>query len=239
MNVTLDTTYRSKLPEIMDDFEMEGAELRETLDKIASINRLLGGNRLTLSGVKELIADLPKDRTIRILDAGCGNGDMLRELSDWAFHNDRNFELTGIDANADAIAHARELSESFADIQYRCVDFLSDASEMPQYDIIICTLTLHHFSDAEILTLMDRFSKSAKTGIVVNDLQRSALAFRLFQLVCFVFRLPKMPRYDGLVSILRGFKRSELRNFSQKSDFNQYSIRWKWAFRYQWIIRLS
>jgi 2-polyprenyl-3-methyl-5-hydroxy-6-metoxy-1,4-benzoquinol methylase len=48
----------------------------------------LGGNKLTLLGVKELIADNPKTAEITIVDVGCGNGDMLRTLADYGLqHN--------------------------------------------------------------------------------------------------------------------------------------------------------
>jgi hypothetical protein len=46
-----------------------------------------------------------------------------------------------------------------------------------------------------------------------------------------------MSREDGLVSILRGFKKDELIRFSEKLNLTNYKIQWKWAFRYQWIIR--
>jgi len=46
-----------------------------------------------------------------------------------------------------------------------------------------------------------------------------------------------MSREDGLTSILRGFKKEELVNFSKKLKLNNYIFQWKWAFRYQWIIR--
>jgi hypothetical protein len=71
---------------------------------------------------------------------------------------------------------------------------------------------------------------------VINDLHRSALAYRLFQGLCFVFQLNSMSREDGLTSILRGFKKEDLIAFSEKLKFNNYTIQWKWAFRYQWII---
>jgi hypothetical protein len=41
----VDTKYRSNEEEIMDDLDMEGGLLIDTLDKIASINKWLGGNR--------------------------------------------------------------------------------------------------------------------------------------------------------------------------------------------------
>jgi hypothetical protein len=49
--------------------------------------------------------------------------------------------------------------------------------------------------------------------------------------------LNEMSREDGLTSILRGFKKEELIRFSENLHFSNYKIQWKWAFRYQWIIR--
>jgi hypothetical protein len=66
---------------------------------------------------------------------------------------------------------------------------------------------------------------------MINDLHRQ-VAYRLFQGLCFVFQLNDMSREDGLIS--RALK--ELIEFSKKLNFKNYTIHWKWAFRYQWII---
>jgi len=232
----INTKYRSNAPEIMDDFAMEGEILRDALDKIAKINQLLGGNQLTLQGVQELIAKIPNKTEITIVDAGCGNGDMLRNLADYGIKNNFNFRLIGIDANNFTINHAQNLSKKYSNISYRCEDIFNEVFAELKYDIVLCTLTLHHFKEDEILQLMTVFNDNSRIGIVINDLQRSTLAYRLFQALCFVFRLNAMSREDGLVSILRGFKKKELVNFSKKLKFNNYKIQWKWAFRYQWIV---
>ena len=78
----LNTKFRTDKDEEMDDFSMKGEILRDALDKIAKINQLLGGNRLTLCGVQKLIRTISKNEIITILDVGCGNGDMLRKLAD-------------------------------------------------------------------------------------------------------------------------------------------------------------
>lgn len=232
----IDTTHRTDLPEIMDDFSMNGNGLRVALDKIARINQLLGGNKLTLRGLQELIAPIDAGQKLTIVDLGCGNGDMLRLIADWGENNDRQFELIGIDANAYTIDYARELSVHYPNISYQCADIFSEPVAAATYDIALFTLTLHHFKNEEIDLLLRTFNKNTRIGVVVNDLHRSSVAYRLFQALCFVFRLNAISRNDGLISILRGFKRKELVSLSEKLNYKNYSIHWKWAFRYQWIL---
>ncbi|OXA89967.1 methyltransferase domain-containing protein [Flavobacterium hercynium] len=234
--MALNTTFRTQETEIMDDFMLEGEELRLALDQIASINQFLGGNTITLGGIKKLLKKTNVSQPIIIVDVGCGNGDMLRMLADYGTKNNLNFKLIGIDANAFTINYAKRLSENFPNIEYQCIDIFSEEFSALKFDIVLCTLTLHHFSNEEILNLITTFNKNASLGVVINDLERSKLAYRLFQLVCIVFNLNKMSREDGQVSILRGFKRQELEEFSKKINLKKYTINWKWAFRYQWII---
>ena len=233
----INTKIRTDNPEIMDDFAMEGEILREALDKIAKINQLLGGNKLTLQGVQTLIKDCYKKKQITIVDVGCGNGDMLRKLADFAIKNQYHFNLIGIDANKFTINYAQKLSEKYSNINYICEDIFNKQFSEIKYDIVLCTLTLHHFKNEQIERLLDVFYTNSKIGIVINDLQRSAISYRLFQLLCFVFKMEEMPKKDGLTSILRGFKKQDLANFSEKINFKKYTVHLKWAFRYQWIIK--
>ncbi|WP_417429216.1 methyltransferase domain-containing protein [Halpernia sp.] len=235
--MALNTTYRTDLEESMDDFSMDNQGLVTALDDIAKINQLLGGNSVTLNGVKCLLKNVPKNTEITILDFGCGSGDMVRMLSDFAKKQNLNFKLIGIDANQATIRHAENCSKNYKNITYLAEDiFLYDFSKI-NIDIALITLTLHHFKDDEILKILKKIFNLVKKGIVVNDLQRSKLAYRLFQIIIFIFRLERMTANDGLISILRGFKKPDLELFSQKLNLKNYSIKWKWAFRFQWIIK--
>ncbi|MDD2986441.1 methyltransferase domain-containing protein [Flavobacterium sp.] len=233
--MSIQTKYRTEEEEIMDDFTLEGKELQDALDKIASINKMLGGNKLTLQGVEKLLSLKPKT-IITIVDVGCGNGDMLRTLADFAIKNQLKVNLIGIDANAFTINYAQKLSKNYPMISYQNEDVFSKVFSEINYDIVLCTLTLHHFKNEQIEYLINLFSKQSRIGVVINDLHRSAIAYRLFQLICYLFGLNEMSRKDGLVSILRGFKKNELLNFSEKINVSKQNIQWKWAFRYQWII---
>jgi len=235
--MALNTTYRrTDLEESMDDFSMDNESLVIALDDIARINQLLGGNSVTLEGVKKLIEDFPKDQTITIMDFGCGGGDMLRMLAKFGQENGLKFNLIGIDANEATIRHAEKCSAEFENISYLAEDIFEYDFSKYKIDIALITLTLHHFKDEGILKIVNVILNLVTKGIVVNDLHRSKLAYRLFQMIIFIFRLKKMTADDGLISILRGFKREDLEKYSRNLQLKKYSIKWKWAFRYQWII---
>ncbi|MFY8111289.1 MAG: methyltransferase domain-containing protein, partial [Flavobacterium sp.] len=163
-------------------------------------------------------------------------GDMLRTLAQYAQKSGLVVELIGIDANRFTVNHAQQLSAAYENISFRCEDIFDTSFKEVKADLFLCTLTLHHFKNEEIEYLLPLFYRNSRLGIVINDLQRSGLAYRLFQLLCVVFRLNTMSREDGLISILRGFTKEELIRFSNQMNFNKWSIRWRWAFRYQWII---
>jgi 2-polyprenyl-3-methyl-5-hydroxy-6-metoxy-1,4-benzoquinol methylase len=231
----INTKNRSEAIEIMDDFDMKGDVLQKTLDQIASINQFLGGNKITIQGVEKLI-NKRKNRKITIIDVGCGNGDILRELSSLAQKKGYIFELIGIDANQFSIDYAIKLSEKYPNITYQCLDIFEDKFLNLKCDILVCTLTLHHFKNDEILKLMKLFYNNSSIGVLINDLHRNMLAYRLFQALSNVFNLNHMSKQDGLISILKGFKKQEIITFCKQLNFQQYVINWRWAFRYEWII---
>ncbi len=228
------TKYRSSQREIMDDFTLEGVHLRENLDILATINKWLGGNHITLNGIKKLIESTSKEKKLRIVDLGCGNGDMLRRISKLGDTLGYSFELVGIDANKDSINYAKELSEGYENITYLQLNIFSEEFKAYEYDIALLTLFLHHLSSEEIVDNLKLLKDKAKLGIVVNDLHRNKVAYYLFSIISIFFN-NKIVRNDGLVSILRSFKKSELECFAKELNIKS-DIGWRWAFRYQWIM---
>ena len=235
MNFLVDTSNRSSKKEIMDDLTMKGVLFKDTLDKLGIINRLLGGNKVTIKGLKELLKNQSKTKMITIVDLGCGHGDILRDVAKFGRENNYSFSLLGIDANINAITYAKELSREYTELSFKAIDIFSEDFKKQSYDIVLCTLFLHHFKNNELISFLKTIVKKATIGVVVNDLHRHKLAYYLFKLISF-FVKNKMIREDGLTSILRAFKRKDLENISKQIKV-YFSIQWKWAFRYLWILK--
>lgn len=236
MNRIVDTSKRTDASEIMDDFELQGNELEKTLEDLDNINKWLGGNKITLQGIKKLLKDHPKEDPVHIADVGCGNGSILREIAEWGRTNKYTFRLTGIDANPYAIEIAEKLSKQYPELNFTAENIFSEDFKKKKFDIVLCTLTLHHFKDPQVIETMKNFYRQATIGVVINDLHRSKQAYYLFKAFCFVFIRNKIAKDDGLTSVLRGFKRKELKEFALQIPSEKQEIKWKWAYRYQWVI---
>ena len=170
MSFFVDTSSRSKEIEIMDDFSLKGEILKDTLDKLELTNRLLGGNRVTILGLKKIIKNIPKNNIITIIDLGCGHGDILRDIAKFGKKNKYSFKLIGIDANIAAINYAIELSKNYPEICFKSIDILSKDFKVESYDVVLCTLFLHHFQNKELISFLKKTIQKATIGIVVNDL---------------------------------------------------------------------
>jgi 2-polyprenyl-3-methyl-5-hydroxy-6-metoxy-1,4-benzoquinol methylase len=235
MDFFISTKQRTDKEELMDDFSIGGDLLRDTLDKLENINRWLGGNKVTINGLKSILKHHPKAQEITIVDIGCGHGDILRDVAKFGRKYKFKFKLLGIDANPTAIEYANELSVDYPELSFKTEDIFSQEFQKGKFDVVLATLFLHHFKTPELVSFLDKILQQTKIGVVVNDLHRNKLAYYLFMLLS-IFIKNKMIIEDGLTSVLRGFKRKDLETISSKIKVEP-QIYWKWAFRYLWIMK--
>jgi 2-polyprenyl-3-methyl-5-hydroxy-6-metoxy-1,4-benzoquinol methylase len=228
-----DFSQRALDVEIMDDLNCSGEVVHQTLRELEFINAWLGGNAVTLSGLDTLISD--QHTTLTIADLGCGSGDVLRIIARRFFKN--KLQLTGIDANPHIIAFARKNTHDAPLINYQTLNILFDEFRKQQYDVITATLFLHHFTTKQLVEIFSNLRKQAIVGIVVNDLHRHWLAYHAIKILTRLFSKSAMVKYDAPLSVLRGFTRGELADILKKAGIVQYTLKWKWAFRWQIIIR--
>lgn len=232
----MNISKRSAQQEIMDDFELQGTALKEIFVDLDKVNTWLGGNSISLDGVKKVLKSTCFAQPVTIMDIGCGDGSLLKEVAAYGREKGITLKLLGVDANQHAIEIAREKTKDFPEIEYEAVDVFSETFQERKVDIILCILTLHHFKDKQIVHLLQSFIKMAQLGVVINDLERSKIAYHLFQLFSAVFMKNEIAKKDGLTSILRGFKLNDLVRYGEHLEIRKQELNWRWAFRFQWVL---
>jgi 2-polyprenyl-3-methyl-5-hydroxy-6-metoxy-1,4-benzoquinol methylase len=195
---------RANLVEMMDQ-PCSYEELRACLHDIARVNRLTFANRPTISWMEELVAAHPPSTApLRVVDVGCGDGDMLRRIDAWAAKRGVPVALTGIDLNPDAIRAAREATPQALQIKWIVGDVISNAA-LGEIDVVICSLLTHHLTDPQVVQFLQWTERRARCGWFVNDLHRKAVPYHLFRLWAWFTNWHPFVKNDGAVSIRRSF----------------------------------
>ena len=230
----MDFSLRSRVEELMDDPNLDKESLQKAYLDINRCNTLLGGTQLTVNAVGAILKKYPQ-KSYTIFDMGCGDGHMLRKIVE-RFKNDSiEIRLVGIDLRQDILDIAAEKSRRYPNISFRKANILELRNEK-SCDILLCTLTMHHFEREDILKFIKKFSDITQIAVIINDLERSKLAYQLFRLFSFFFIKTRTAKVDGLISISKGFRKLELMQFAKTIKNVHHRIQWRWAFRYLWVM---
>ena len=212
-------------PELMDQ-PCSYEDLRACLRSIASVNRLTRAYAPTLHWLNHVYSVLPRQSLpVHIVDVGCGYGDMLRRIYDWARDRHLPVTLTGIDLNPDAIRAAREVTLPGT------ITFLAgnafDYKPLGGIDIVVSSLLMHHLQNREITALLDWMEATARMGWFINDLHRQRVPYYFFRFVARFTRWHPFVKHDGPVSILRSFRHEDWRVLCRTAEIpeNAYIIR--------------
>jgi SAM-dependent methyltransferase len=222
-------TYRSNKKELLDESTISPVLLHKNLKELDFLNRTTGGHSLSLSGIKQLIKDQHKIYTI--VDLGCGSGDVLKVIADWARLHNFHVKLTGVDKNADAIEYLKIHCADYPEIIGITSDY-QDYFNNEVVDIVHCSLFCHHLNDEELLRLFIYFRKNIRTGFIINDLHRNWVAYYSAWLFTRLLNGSELAKNDGPISVLRGFRYGEITNLLSKADIINYTIQKSWAFRF-------
>ncbi len=221
--------YRSEEKELLDDTNIQQDLLFKNLRELGILNRFTGGHAISLNGIKQLITDHTK--IYHVVDLGCGSGDSLRAIADWARDNNFNVQLIGVDMNADVIEYLQNHCRSYPEISGITTDYQEFLDRNTSVDIVHCSLFCHHLSDDELIRLFTYFSEKVTTGFVINDLQRNWPAYYSAWFFTRLLNGTALAKNDGPVSVLRAFIPSELRDLLEKANMRNFTIQKKRLFR--------
>ena len=205
-------------PELMDRPQLVSSELEKDLRNIRQLNRFFGSHRLVLHFLRRWIK--PGDH-VRIVDLATGSGDIPRLIIDYAQKMGAKVGVDALDRQSATLEIARKLSGNYPEISYIDANVLEWQPADP-YDIVLCSLALHHFSDEDAVRLLRRCRELSQKFVLVSDLRRGLLAtIGVYLLTALIFREP-MTRYDGRVSAARAFSFAELDDLAGRAGWRNF-----------------
>ncbi len=215
--------------ELLDDPSMSFEEIQLNMKELNTINSLLGGHAITLSGLRKIVSDR-KDSSISVMEIGCGGGDNLKALWTWAIKGNSSIQFSGVDINPACISFAKQV---FPEANYLHADYRQLIFDK-QPDILFSSLFCHHFTDEELVEQLRWMYRHCKLGFFINDLHRHWVAYHSIRLLTAVFSRSRLVKNDAPLSVKRGFRRADWIRLLQYAGIPDAEIQWRWAFR--WLI---
>jgi 2-polyprenyl-3-methyl-5-hydroxy-6-metoxy-1,4-benzoquinol methylase len=218
--------------EMMDRPQPVSAELERDLERIRQLNRWLGSYRLVLGFMRRWIK--PGARA-RIVDLATGSGDIPRLIADCTREIDAQVEIDALDRQPATLEIAANLSTGYPKIFYREANIL-EWDSVGAYDIVLCTLALHHFSDEDAVTVLRRCRELSQKFVLVSDLRRGfLLQVGVYLLTALIFREP-MTRHDARLSAVRAFSFAEMRDLALRAGWKNFGHkRFRFARQAIWL----
>ena len=232
----INLTNRSYKKELLDNDDIPFADIKQNMKELNTINEYLGGHKITIAGVEALIETHAITKPICICEIGCGGGDNLVAVNEFCIRRNIPVNFIGIDIKPECIEFAKNkhifLNANWITHDYKNVNF---GETKP--DIIFSSLFCHHFDETELTQMLQWMNQHAVMGFFINDLHRHPVAWYSIKWLTSLFSKSYLVKNDAPLSVARGFKKNEWKQILKTARISNYSLTWKWAFRYLVICR--
>ena len=209
------------VPELMDRPQPVTPELESDLRNIRQLNRYFGSYALIEYFLRRWIQ---LGVQLRVLDLATGSGDIPRLVIDYARKVNATVTVDAIDQQESTLKIARDLSTNYPEIAFKTGDVLT-FDDNAGYDIVLCSLALHHFDDDAAVQLLKRCRELSGRYVLVSDLRRGLLAtVGAYLLTAFIFR-DSMTRTDARLSAARAFSFREFRSLAERAGWKDFRHR--------------
>ncbi|MFT4279872.1 methyltransferase domain-containing protein [Microbacterium sp.] len=198
------------LRELMDDPACDPERLAATLRRFGTVNRLVSGwDRLYRSHVRPaLLARARHGSAARVLDIGCGGGDVASRLAALARRDGLPARWLGIDPDPRALEVAVERERE--DVRFRRADSTEVRESGESFDVVLSNHVLHHLDASALAQFADDSLALSRGPVLHADIRRGRLAYALYAVGITPIAPGTFLRTDGLRSVRRSYRPDEL-----------------------------
>lgn len=195
---------RAMADELMDADDLDADIYAAVVADLARVNAMTLAARPTLGFLERALSG---SRSLKLLDVGFGDGDMLRRIARWAASRGISAELVGVDLNPRSTLAAVAHTPHGLPIDYRTGDYADYAEQ--GWDVVISSLVAHHMTHAQLIAFIRFMEAEAGRGWFINDLERHSFAHWGFPVLATVMRWHPIVKHDGTLSIARSYRAAE------------------------------
>jgi len=226
---------RNLQDELMDDPDQHDHALRGLM-RIHQFSGLVNRFWKPIEQHLKTNAQRSSDAPLRVMDVGCGDAYLLRQIGRKAKAAGLAVELVGADMSAVALGLAKQKAAAAGlDLQTHQVNILTE--ELPPADIITNSLFLHHFTEDQIVAVLKKFKNATKKQMIVEDLRRTSLGYVLCYVASHLLTRSPIVHYDGMRSVEGALSIIELEELMKQAglDSAQVTRRWPERFVIHWM----
>ena len=222
-------TVRRRRPELMDDPGLDRARHVRALLALRRVNRVsLAARRVWLEVSRQ---HRMLGRSVRVLDLACGGGDVLVGVARSARRAGVPVELHGCDLSPVALAQGRRAAAALPEVELFHLDALRDELP-PDYDLLTCSLFLHHLDEDEAARLLRRMADRCRHALLIQDLRRTVLGYALAWIGLRILTRSDVARVDGLRSVRAAFTTGEMRMLCGRAGIGEARVDRAWPQRF-------
>ncbi len=218
-------------PEMVDLPDADPTLLREEMHNLRKINRRFGGISPVRREIAALASGVDPSRPVTILDLATGSADIPVALIEYFRSTGRPVTITAVDRNEVALEEASRHAAGSPGITFVRGNILELGYPDGAFDIVLCSLALHHFGNADAVTIIREMKRLARAGFVLADLRRSYAALCGAWLYTRLTTRNIMTLTDAIASVRAAFTEAELRDLLLRAGVGDAAIRRAPGFR--------
>ncbi|MFM7328958.1 MAG: hypothetical protein ACKO3B_09540 [Bacteroidota bacterium] len=231
----MDLKQRVEPTSELADFGGSAQEVEATVEEFKAFYAKLGGLGQSTGALKRLTRK-KADKEISVLEVGCSGGYRLVQLERWLTRRKFKSTLAGIESNPLVAELARRRTSSLPECRILVRDILDPKLRDMDPDIIIISYFVQKYSGDRLEALLSRLYAFAGLGLIINDFHRHPMAYRIVKLLTGLFTRSGQVKHEAPLAVARGFTKAELTAALDRASIKNYSLRWKWFFRWQVVV---
>ena len=222
---------RNLRPELLDLDEAPFEEVRDSLEDVRRVNKYLSGYKVLLYYVNYFLGKYHSNEVFTILDLATGSADQPIAVVDMARKQNIKIKIVALDINSKMLNYAFEETAAYPEIHLVQGDIHSLPFRENSFDLVINSLSLHHFSKNQAVNIIRIANLIARHGFIINDLNRSRVAHAFIYLLTRMLTKNRLTRYDAPVSVMNAFIPSEFTEMAEEAGVKYFQVNRHFPYR--------